>query len=134
MSVQGFKANLQKSQMVFGRCSQELQLQCLQITRLHESNFPLKYLGIPISASRLTKIECRTLAKKILARVHTWATRSTSFAGRAMLTNSIVFGMFNYWASIFLLPTEVIERITQICRNYLWSGIKEFQRVPHISW
>ena len=68
----GLKANLQKSQMTFGGCSQELQNQCLQITGLQECSFPLKYLGVPIIASRLTKIECRSLVEKILAGVHIW--------------------------------------------------------------
>ncbi|KAJ8426159.1 hypothetical protein Cgig2_032641 [Carnegiea gigantea] len=54
-------------------------------------DFPMKYLGVPITASRLTKIECRGLVDKILAKVHLWATRSLSFAGRARLISSVVF-------------------------------------------
>ena len=42
--------------------------------------------------------------------------------------------MFSDWASIFILPAEVVESITKICRNYLWSGSVEFKRIPHISW
>ncbi|KAJ8422664.1 hypothetical protein Cgig2_014509 [Carnegiea gigantea] len=68
------------------------------------------------------------------ARVHIWATRNLSFAGRAMLINGVIFGMYNYWASIFLLSKDVVQKITNICRNYLWGGTKEHSRVPHISW
>jgi len=74
------------------------------------------------------------LLEKITARIHTWATRNLSFAGRARLINNVIFGSFSYWASIFLLPNAVIERLTQLCRNYLWSGSAEFKRVPHFSW
>ncbi|KAJ8420783.1 hypothetical protein Cgig2_030491 [Carnegiea gigantea] len=42
--------------------------------------------------------------------------------------------MYNYWASIFLPPKAVVEKITTICRSYLWGGIEEYTRVPHISW
>ncbi|KAJ8419301.1 hypothetical protein Cgig2_027983 [Carnegiea gigantea] len=87
----GLKANLQKSQMVLGGCNQSLQRECLQATGLTESTFPLKYLGVPITASRLTKIECRSLVNKITSRVHTWSIRNISFAGRARLINSVVF-------------------------------------------
>ncbi|KAJ8419242.1 hypothetical protein Cgig2_001643 [Carnegiea gigantea] len=75
--VEGFeKANMQKSQMVFGGTSQQL----------------------------------------------------------VILINSVLFGMYSYWASIFILPAEVVEKITMISRNFLWSGAAKFKRVPHLSW
>lgn len=45
------KANLQKSQMVFGGCSHEPQNKCMKIIGLQDTTFPLKYLGVPITAS-----------------------------------------------------------------------------------
>ena len=51
-----------------------------------------------------------------------------------MLINNVIFGMFNYWASIFLLPQSVLEKITSICRNYLWGETEDHTRIPHISW
>ncbi|XP_074315245.1 uncharacterized protein LOC141651430 [Silene latifolia] len=42
--------------------------------------------------------------------------------------------MRTYWASMFVLPKGVINRVDCICRNYLWEGGTEFQRVPMISW
>jgi len=75
-----------------------------------------------------------SLVDKITARIHIWATRNLSFAGRALLINSVIFGAFNYWASIFLLPNEVLEQLTKLYRNYLWSGTADVKRIPHISW
>ena len=103
--------------MVFGGASHELQETCLQTVGLNVGSFPLQYLGIPIVSSRLTKIECSVLIDKITARVRQWATQTLSYAGRLTLINSVLFGMVNYWAVIFLLPTEVIDKLTQISRN-----------------
>ena len=89
----------------------------------------MKYLGILISASRLTKLDCSTLVEKITSRVHIWATRNLSFAGRPTLINSVIFGMFNYWASIFLLPQNMLEKITAVSRKYLWGGRDEYVRL-----
>ena len=111
-----------------------LQCKCQQITGLQDSNFPLQYLGVPITSNRLTTMECGNLVEKITARMKIWATKSLSYAGRVVLINTMVFGMFNYWASIFNLPTEIVSKITQLCRNYLWGGAAEFKRVPHVSW
>ncbi|KAJ8425552.1 hypothetical protein Cgig2_033067 [Carnegiea gigantea] len=108
-------------------------LMCKNFTGIQESSFPMRYFGVPIIVSRLTMIECRSLIEKILAKVHNWATRNISFAQRARLINSVVFGMFNYWVSIFLLPNKPTERITQIYRNYLWSGTEDFKKVLYIS-
>jgi len=105
-----------------------LQNKCQQITGLHDSNFPLKFLGVPITSSRLTKVECRNLVEKITAKMKIWATKSLSYAGRVVLINSVVFGMFNYWASIFILPTKVVSKIIQLCKNYLWGGDCRLQK------
>ncbi|KAJ8421631.1 hypothetical protein Cgig2_020957 [Carnegiea gigantea] len=41
---------------------------------LEKGTFPLKHPGVPITANRLSKTECRPLIEKIMARVHLWAT------------------------------------------------------------
>ena len=128
------EANLHKSQIFLGGCSPSLRNQCLRTSGFQEGTLPMFYLGIPITSGRLSKLECSTLVEKIAARIHTWATRNLSFAGLAMLINSIIFGMFNYWASIFLLPQNVLDKLTTLCRNYLWGGSEEYTRVPPISW
>jgi len=124
----GLRANLSKSQMVVGGCNPQLQEQCLYLTGFAETYFPLNYLGVPITASRLIKVECSNLLEKILMKVRIWTTKHLFFAGRALLINTTVFGMINYWASIFILPNSVIESLTQICRNFLWGGQKNTRR------
>ena len=94
----------------------------------------MKYLRIPVTTSRFTKIECSQLMDKILTKVQIWQTTHLSFAGRTVLINSMIFDIISYWASIFVMPHEVIERINQICRNFSWGGAANFKRIPHISW
>ena len=68
--------------------------------------------------------------EKIMARVQLWTIKNILFAGRARLINSVIFTMYTYWASIFLLTTEVTDKITRICKNYLWSGTGEYKKHP----
>jgi len=130
----GLKANHSKSQIVFGGCSTQLQQSCLRITGFHDGTLPLTYLGVPITASKLGKVECRTLVEKIMGKIKLWSSRSLTFARRAQLLNTVVFGMYNFWASIFILPQEVIDQITQLSRNYLWGGSADYKRAPYVSW
>ncbi|KAJ8427228.1 LOW QUALITY PROTEIN: hypothetical protein Cgig2_028752 [Carnegiea gigantea] len=118
----GLRINAHKSQILFGGCPEELQEKCIETAGLQVGTFPLKYLGVPITASRLSKTKCRPLIEKIMARVQLWATRRIFFAGRA------------HWALIFILQAEVLDTITQISRNFLWSEAADYKCTPHISW
>ncbi|KAJ8419239.1 hypothetical protein Cgig2_023879 [Carnegiea gigantea] len=37
-------------------------------------------------------------------------------------------------ASIFLLPNAVLDKLTKLCRNYLWAGTTEYKKAPNLSW
>jgi len=74
---------------------------------------------MPITASRLTKVECRLLVEKITARILTWTSRQISYAGRVVLVNIVLFGMYNYWAQIFIIPQEVVNQVIKVSRNVL---------------
>ena len=100
----GLKANLDKSQIVFGGDCQAVIHECLDITGFMEGNLPQRYLGMPITASRLSKMECKTLVDKIAAKITTWSSRHISYAGRVVLINNVLMGMFSFWAKIFILP------------------------------
>jgi len=70
----GLKSNLHKSQMVLGGISPEQKSTCLQVSGLPKSTFPLRYLGVPILAGRLSKVDCNQLVEKIKAKVYFWGT------------------------------------------------------------
>jgi len=127
------KANTSKSWLIFGGCSRALQDECLKITKFQQGSFPLRYLGVPITVSKLSKSECRVLVEKIMGKVRLWSSRSLSFAGWAQL-NSVVFGMFSYWSSMFIIPQEVIDQINAICRNFFWGGEADYTKGPYIPW
>lgn len=132
--IAGLSLNRQKSQIILGGCSQEVQDECLRLTNFPQGTLPLKYLGVPITDSRFTKLDCRQLLNKMLAQIQKWAAHAITYSGRVTLLNSVVFGMINYWAAIFILPKEVLIRIEQLCRNYLWSGAVDYKKIPYVSW
>jgi len=72
--------------------------------------------------------------EKITAKTLVWASRPLSYAGRLVLINSVSFGMFSFWAQVFILPQEVITQVTKICRNFLWGGNEYYKRPPHVAW
>ena len=79
----------------------------------------MRYLGAPIIVSKLSKMEYKSLVEKNMGKIKLWSTRNLSFVGRSQLLNSVIIGMYNFWASIFILPQEVIDQVNKLCRNYL---------------
>ncbi|RAL42945.1 hypothetical protein DM860_009727 [Cuscuta australis] len=67
-------------------------------------------------------------------RITTWSSRHLSYAGRIKLINSVLFGIYNFWARIFVIPEAVIHDLNGICRNFLWTGKAEYTKAPPISW
>ena len=84
----------------------------------------MRYLGVPITASKLSKLECHILVDKITGKMKQWSIRNLSFAGGAQLINTVVFGTYGLWASIFILPQEVINKVNQLYRNFLGGGLQ----------
>ena len=71
-------------------------------------SLPLKYLGVPLITTRLRKSDCRELTKKISSRIVSWNSKFLSYAGRAQLVNSVIMGIHNYWATMFVLPKGLL--------------------------
>ncbi|KAJ8419928.1 hypothetical protein Cgig2_028077 [Carnegiea gigantea] len=67
---------------------------------------------------------------KIVAQIYIWSKRNISYTGKVMLISTVIFGI----ASIFIFPTEMIDHITQLYRNFLCNGKTEFKSAPYISW
>ena len=96
----GLEANYTKSKIVIRGCHPKTEQDILHITRIN----PFRYLGVPITASRLSKIECRSMVEKMTTRIKTWASRHLSYVGRATLIHSVLLGIYTFWAKIFVLP------------------------------
>jgi len=72
--------------------------------RVYKRQTSIHVLRMPITGSRLTKGEYRLLVEKITAKILVWSSRHLSYARRLVLINTVLFGMFNFWAQIFIHP------------------------------
>uniref|UniRef100_A0A803PRU1 Reverse transcriptase domain-containing protein n=1 Tax=Cannabis sativa TaxID=3483 RepID=A0A803PRU1_CANSA len=95
---------------------------------------PFRYLGVPICTKKISKQECNVLIEKMIARIQTWSTKHISFAGRAVLINSVLSAIHSYWCQILKLPKKVIHEIEAICRAFLWKGQFMMQGAGLLAW
>ena len=106
----------------------------MEITGFQEGAFPFRYLGVPVIANKLSKLECTQFMEKITKSIKVWATKSISYMGIVTLINSVLMGVFNFWATIFILPQGVIRGIERLCRNYLWGADDAYRKIPFVAW
>uniref|UniRef100_A0A803Q6F2 Reverse transcriptase domain-containing protein n=1 Tax=Cannabis sativa TaxID=3483 RepID=A0A803Q6F2_CANSA len=120
-AIFGLAINTNKSQLYFGGVKEEDKQAMLTEMVLLEGIFPLKNLGVPLRPTKWKAKDCGVIIKKIKQRLHTWATRHLSFAGRAQLIYSVLLGLRNYWMSIFILPHNITKEVEKLCKGFLWG-------------
>ncbi|KAL0287559.1 UNVERIFIED_CONTAM: hypothetical protein Sradi_7122000 [Sesamum radiatum] len=120
--LSGLKINPIKSQVILSRAATQEKQRILDLLGFQEGSLPVKYLGVPLIASRLSIADCRPLMEKIDGRVAGWSQLQLSFAGRTQLIKSVLSMLHTYWASVFVLPKGVIRAIETKLRSFLWQG------------
>ena len=122
-----------KSQIVFGvNCAKE-KPDCLALTGFTEGQLPFTYLGMPITASKLSKVECKTLVDKITVTITTWASRHISYAKIDAGEYSFVW-YFQFLAQVFILPQAVVDQVKKPCRNFRWGGEGGYKKASYVAW
>ncbi|KAL0295712.1 UNVERIFIED_CONTAM: hypothetical protein Sangu_3188600 [Sesamum angustifolium] len=129
----GLKVNPAKSQIIFSRAVQQERQQILDYLGFQEGSLPVKYLGIPLTSSRLTIADCRPLIDKVDARLAGWNNQILSYAGRLQLIKSVLTTLHTYWASAFILPKGVLKTLEKKMRQFLWQGSAE-SRNAKVAW
>ncbi|GKA59909.1 RNA-directed DNA polymerase, eukaryota, reverse transcriptase zinc-binding domain protein [Tanacetum coccineum] len=122
----GLKANMNKSTVFFGGMTEAEQRLILDTVPFPIGRLPVRYLGVPLITKKISATDCKPLVEKVRNRVMDWRNRSLSYAGRVQLIESVLSSMHVYWASVFLLPKNVIYEINKILKGFLWcQGIKQ---------
>ncbi|KAL0381932.1 UNVERIFIED_CONTAM: putative mitochondrial protein [Sesamum latifolium] len=123
--ISGLHANLHKCNLIVSRSAELIRDDLLAALDFQEGYLPLRYLGLPLLASRLTIADCQPILRKIDDRIKGWEGIMLSFAGRVQLIKSVLTALQIYWAMAFILPKHVIKEIEKRLRNFLWKGSTE---------
>ncbi|KAL0439672.1 UNVERIFIED_CONTAM: hypothetical protein Slati_2450200 [Sesamum latifolium] len=86
----GLHVNPQKSYLILSRSASAYRDTLLPILGYQEGRLPLRYLGLPLLASRLSIADCQPILQKIDDRIKGWEGIMLSFAGRVQLIKSVL--------------------------------------------
>ncbi|KAL0290242.1 UNVERIFIED_CONTAM: hypothetical protein Sangu_2582900 [Sesamum angustifolium] len=69
----------------------------LAMIEFARGHMPVRYLGIPLAAQRLSVTDYSPLVDQIVGCIRKWRAKSLSFAGRLELTRSVIQGVECFW-------------------------------------
>ncbi|XP_062118697.1 uncharacterized protein LOC133832356 [Humulus lupulus] len=132
----GLSINANKSDIYFGGVTATERRIIAQEIQLPEGSFPLRYLGVPMRPTKWRHEDCDIILHKIILKLLSWTSRHLSFAGRMLLIHSVLFGLRNYWMSVFVLPQSIIKEVEKIFRGFLWgaSGNRKNSDLVWVKW
>lgn len=119
--------NLTKSDFLITSATVEEANTMASVMSCGAGQFPVTYLGLPLSNKRLNKMHYMPLIERISKKLTTWKASMLSIGGRITLLNATLTAMPIYMMQTFLLPKWVINRIDKVRRAFLWHGHKAQQ-------
>jgi hypothetical protein len=120
----GLKTNIQKSNVYPIRCGEEV-VTLQELLPCEISSFHCKYLGLPLSLSKLSRNQTQSIIDKIADQLPGWKADLMTRARRKVQVQYVMTGMVIYLAMAVDLPPRALKDIDKIRKGFLWRGRKE---------
>jgi hypothetical protein len=118
----GLKINFEKTKIFSIHYPKSLWLNLMEVFSGKYSNFPGKYLGLPLHLRNIKRIEFQPLIEKNNKRLARWKGRLLSKTGRETLVKSVLIAQSIYLLTVFPAQKWLLKMISNIRRNFLWKG------------
>ena len=136
----GFKAwsgldmNAEKSEIFFGGFSDVEAAVISDLSGFKRGTFPTRYLGLPLSPKRISYATLQPFLERVSSKLNSWTVKSLSFAGKITLVSSVIYGMVNFWSSVFSLPKRFYAKVDSMCASFLWKNNTTSAAGARVSW
>jgi hypothetical protein len=118
----GLGCNLVKCQLIPIHCSEEQTQLAAEAFPCQLGQFPIKYLGVPLSVWKLPKSSWQLLINTVAHRLPSWKGQLLNHSGRLELIRSTLTAMAIYTAICIGLRPWVIKALEKIVKAFLWAG------------
>lgn len=108
--------------MVPIRCSEEDIRRAKNLFSAVIAEFPIKYLGVPLLVTKLSKTTIQRLTDKVADRGLTWKDKLLHHSSRLALLKSTLSAIPGHIMINIALPPWAIRAPTKIMKVFLWIG------------
>jgi hypothetical protein len=98
------------------------------------SEFPIKYLGVPLHFTNLRKEDLQRIIDKIIKRIAGWKGRLLSYAGRLTQLKACLASVPIYLMSIIKFPKWAITMINSQMSHFLWNNNEDCHKYHLANW
>jgi hypothetical protein len=95
---------------------------------------PIKYLGVPVSPSRLHVKDWSPVIEKNEKKLVVWKGGTLSIAGRTILINASLTSVVIYQMSMHLVPKTVADTLDKQRRVFFWQGGSTRKKYRLMRW
>lgn len=96
-----------------------------QVLGCQITTFPIRYLGLPLSTSKLPKDQIRKTVDAVARRLPACHGPLMAKSGRLIWVKSVLTAIPVYCMIVNGLPPWARAEIDAICRRFLWAGSSE---------
>jgi len=121
-NMSGLKINFNKSEVIMISQDSDQSLRYAEMFNCATGSWPIKYLGVPVSGSRIQVANWLPLIEKISKRLDDWKCGVLSLGGRLTLLNACLSSIPIYSMSMYLLPKTILKKIDIIRKRFFWQG------------
>jgi hypothetical protein len=123
----GLACNLTRSQLVPIRCAEDQIAISLQEFPCQLATFPIKYLGMPLSVSKLPKTTLQPLVDRVADKLPALHGRLMHRSGRLTLIKTTLSAIPVYTSISLCLPQWLRKALQKVMKHFLWMGTEEVQ-------
>lgn len=119
------KINFDKSEIYMVNDEGNLGIQYAELFNCQVGLFPIKYLGVPVSPSRLKVLDWLPLVDKGNNRLDVWKGGTLSIAGRSTLITASLNNSPMYHMSVYHLPKTIVKALDKVRRTFFGRGLRK---------
>ncbi|WVZ92764.1 hypothetical protein U9M48_038806 [Paspalum notatum var. saurae] len=123
----GLRTNMQKSLILPIRCQEEDLATVAEILPGEVPAFPCRYLGLPLSTSKLTNADLQPVVDRIADLLPGWKAALLSTADRSVLVKAVLTAVPIHMLIAMDVPKWLIRAIDKRRHSFLWKGRQEIQ-------
>jgi hypothetical protein len=116
------KTNIRKSYVIPIRCQGVDLNEILCDFPTRRALFPTKYLGLPLTITRLRRIDFQPLVDKAVSKLMVWNGKNINHTGMSTLVKAILTSQAVYCLTSLRAPKAMRKEIDNLSKSFLWAG------------